>query len=54
MYVSLMTRPYNNNIKAIYDRLKALPFKQILNDAESAQGQGRSLYEHTQIYFLKL
>jgi len=26
MQVSLKTRPYNNNIKIIYDILKALPY----------------------------
>jgi len=30
MQLSLMTRPYNN-IKIIYDILKALPFKNVLN-----------------------
>jgi len=29
--VSLMTRPCNNNIKIIYDILKALPFKKVLS-----------------------
>jgi len=32
MRVSFMTRPYNNNIKTIYDILQALPFKKKLTD----------------------
>jgi len=34
MQVSLMTRPYNNNIEIIYDILKALyPSKIVLNQS---------------------
>jgi len=31
MQVPLMTRPYNNNIKIIYDLVKSISFKKVLS-----------------------